>query len=280
MKTYIYSILFIVLTLFIGSCSSEKKAKQAETEIAVIEDLINKNFYNLAKIKIDSFHVNYRMMVDKRKIVAALEDTITLRESYRNIQYCDTVLPKLTHQLDSMMKNFRLEKDARFQETGDYVHKIHVTEQNVNRNYLKVKIDENGELKLFSYVTGIKISHNRLKVSAGEFFTQTDTLDSKNFSEHNFNDGNAYNELVIFGGESVENIVKFIFENQGSIIKVTLIGKKEFSYVLSTQDIKAISDSYHFWIVKKDIVKLEKQLKNSNFKIDRIKIINKNKQKI
>jgi len=44
MKTYIYSILFIVLTLFIGSCSSEKKAKQAETEIAVIEDLINKNF--------------------------------------------------------------------------------------------------------------------------------------------------------------------------------------------------------------------------------------------
>lgn len=280
MKTYIYAILFIVLALFIGSCSSEKKAKQAETDIAVIEDLINKNFYNLAKIKTDSFHLNYRMMVDKRRLVAALEDTITLRESHRTIQYCDTILPKLTHQLDSMMKNFRLEKDDRFQETGDYVHKLQITEHNVNRNYLKVKIDENGELKLFSYVTGLKIGHNRLKVSSGDFFAQTDTLDSKNFSEHNFNDGNVYNELVIFGGESVENIVRFIFENQTSKIKVTLIGNKEFSYFLSTQDIKAISDSYHFWIVKKDIVKLEKQLKNSKLKIDRIKFNIKNKQKI
>jgi hypothetical protein len=279
MKTYIYAILIIIQALFIGSCSSEKKVKQAETDIAVIEDLINKNFYNLAKIKIDSFHVNYRTMVDKRRVVAALEDTITLRESYRTIHYCDTILPKLTQQLDSMMKNFRLEKDERFQETGDYVHKLQVTEQNVNRNYLKVKIDENGELKLFSYVTGIKNSHNRLKVSSGEFFAETDTLDSKNFSEHNFIDGNAYNELAIFGGESVENIVRFIFENQTSKIKVTLIGNKEFSYFLSTQDIKAISDSYHFWIVKKDIVKLEKQRKSSNFKINRINI-NNNKQKI
>lgn len=276
MRTFIKIILFVIVTLSNTGCSSDKKEKQADTEIAAIEQLINNNFYNLARIKIDSFHINYRMMVDKRRLVSSLQDTITLRESYRTIQYCDTVLPKLTHQLDSMMKNFRFEKDTVFQETGDYVHKLHITEQNVNRNYLKVKIDENGELKIFSYVKGMKIAHKSLKVSAGDLFAETDSLVQKNFSEHDFNDGENYFESVIFGGESAENIVKFIYDNHTSKPKVTLNGNREYAYFLSQNDIKAIADSYHFWIVKRDVVKLERQLKSSKLKILRIKTNKKN----
>ncbi len=273
-------IIFIIIT-FSYACSSTKKEKPVETEIAEIEQLINNNFYNLARIKIDSFHVKYRNLVDKRRLVTALQDTITLRESYRTIQYCDTVLPKLIFQRDSMMKNFRLEKDTLFQETGDYVHKLLKTEQNLNRNFLKVKIDEKGELKLFSFVTGVKIAHKHLLLSSGDMFAETDTLVRESISEHEYNDGENHIESVIFWGESVENIVKFIYDNQTSKVKVTIRGNRTYSYFLPPQDIKAIAESYHFWIVTRDIVKLDKQLKISIKKINKIKsYYNYQKQKI
>lgn len=270
------SILLLLFFIFVACNSGADKKTQAEKEISAIEQLINNNFYNLARIKIDSFHINYRMMVDKRRVVASLEDTITLRESYRTIQYCDTVLPVLKHQLDSMSKNFRFEKDTAFQETGDYVHKLHQTEQNVNRNYIKVKVDENGELKLFSHVKGTKIAHRHLKILSGDFFAETDTLLQTNISEHGYNDGESSFESVIFGGESVAEIVKFIYDHQTLKQKVILTGNREYTYFLTPGDIKAISESYHFWIVKRDVVKLERQLKNSNNKIIKIKSISNN----
>ncbi len=267
-------IIVIMLLLLLSGCNNkEKQAKLAENDIYLIEELINNKSYNLAKVKIDSFHVNYRMLVDKRKIVNALQDTITLRESLRNIQYCDSILPELLQKMDSISKKFKFEKDTLFEETGNFVHKMLLTEKNTGRNYLKIKTDENGELKIFSIISGSKINHNLLRVSSGEYFAETDTVVRTIFSEHGYNDGENYYESVIFGGTSAENIVKFIYENQNSKIKVSLKGNRELSYFLNLQDLKSIVESYHFWILKRDIVKINKQIINSTIKINRIKSI-------
>jgi hypothetical protein len=41
---------------------------------------------------------------------------------------------------------------------------------------------------------------------------------------------------------------------------VTLLGSKKIEYQLPESDKKAIEASYHLWIVKKDIMRLEREI--------------------
>ena len=265
----------LIFTLFI-SCNSRKKLeKQADIRLKHIEQLISKNSLNAAKIEIDSFHLLFPRLVNKRRIAVAFEDTILRRESSRTLAYCDSILPYKQHEADSIQKNFRFEKDKVYQETGNYIYKTQKTESNSARIYLKGYVDGNGDFYLISNYCGIKLEHVTVEVLAKDLFAHTDTIVTSDPNYHSFTDGGQRWEVVTFKNEAGKAVAAFIAQYSNMQIKVILHGKKNYSYYLADSDKKAITESYHLWIVKTDVIKLQKEIKKAHAIIGRIKLAQK-----
>ena len=76
--------------------------------------------------------------------------------------------------------------------------------------------------------------------------------------------------------------MEFITQSTSKVLKITLHGKKSYTYYLADADRKAIIETYHLWKVKKDVVQLHKEIKKANLRIMRInnskKAINKSEK--
>ena len=263
-----FSLLIISILL---SCNSQEfKKKEADNRLKNIEMLIKNNAFNEAKIQIDSIHLLYPMLVEKRRIAAALSDTILRRESSRSLEYCDSILPIKIHEMDSIQKNFRFEKNPKYQDIGNFVYKTELTESNVNRTYLKTYVDENADFYLISNYCGSKIEQQSIEVSAGDLFAHTDTISLTDPTNHRFDDGGSHFESINFKNESGRSVFEFISQNNSKALKVTLQGTNKYVYFLSNVDRKAISETYHLWKVKRDVVQLKKEIKKATQRIARI----------
>lgn len=272
MRKIIENCLLIMLLALLVSCNSRQKLeKQADVRLKLIEKLISQDSFNAAKIEIDSVHFLFPRLVNKRRIAAALGDTIARRESSRNLAYCDSILPLKLHEADSIQKNFRFEKNEKYQDFGDFVYKTQQTESNSNRTYLKTYVDENADFYLISNYCGGKIEQTSVEVSVNDLFEHTDTLSTSNSAYHSFNDEGSHWETLTFKNNEDKGLVAFIAQNSTARIKVTLHGKRSYVYYLADADKKAITETYHLWIVKKDVDKLQKEIKKASIIIDRIK---------
>lgn len=269
------TIIVVLVLVVLSSCNSRaSQEKDADKRLKHIEQLIAENALNAAKIEIDSIHSLYPRLVNKRRIAAALEDTITRRESSRTLAYCDSVLPIKQHEFDSIVKNFRFEKNEKYQQFGNYIYKTQQTESNSTRNYLKAYVDENADFYLISNYCGGKINHTSIEVTVNDLYAHTDTLETSNSAFHSFNDGGSHWESLTFKNQTDKGVSGFIAQNSTMQIKVTLYGKKTIVYYLANSDKKAIAETYTLWVVKKDVTQLLKEIKKAGFKINRI-----NKQK-
>lgn len=268
---YRFFILYLMTILFVACNSRKANEKKADILLQHIEQLINENALNAAKIEIDSLHLLFPRLVDKRRIAAAFADTIVRRESARTLAYCDSILPIKIHEEDSIQRNFRLEKNPVYQEYGNFIYKTQQTENNTNRNYLKAYVDENAEFYLVSNYCGAKIEHTSVEVFANELFICTDTIETTNAANHSFTDAGTRWEAVTFKNDAANRVSAFIAQYQSMPIKVTLHGSKTISYFLSPSDKKAIVETYNLWVVKKDVAKLQKEIKKAKLKIERIK---------
>lgn len=264
---------FFVVILFViaSSCNvRDDQEKDADKRLKHIEQLIAENAYNAAKIEIDSIHSLYPRLVNKRRIAAAFQDTIARRESSRTLAYCDSILPLKQHEADSIQKNFRFEKDEKYQQYGTFVYKTQITESNSTRNYLRVVVDENADLYLISNYCGAKIQHSSVEVSANDVYAHTDTLNTANSAYHSFENDGLHWESLTFKNDADKGVVAFIAQNSTMRLKITLFGKKAVVYYLSDADKKAISETYHLWIVKKDLAQLQTEIIKASRKIKRI----------
>jgi len=263
-------LIIIALSLFISCNSRRSEEKKADERLKHIEQLINENSLNAAKIEIDSIHLLFPRLVDKRRVAQALEDTIVRRESSRTLAYCDSILPLKQHEADSIQRNFRFEKDSKYQEVGNYIYKTQITESNTNRTYLKSFVDGNANFYLVSNYCGGKLEHSSVEVSVNDFYANTDTIDTSNAFNHSFIDGGTRWEAVTFKNEADKGVAAFIAQYASQRIKVTLRGKKSYLYYLADSDKKAITETYRLWVVKKDVAKLQEEIKKATIKIGRI----------
>jgi len=264
------SILVMALVFFVSCSSRHKQEKLADERLKRIEMLIKANSLNAAKIEIDSIHYLYPRLVNKRRIAAAFADTIAFIESSRNLTYCDSILPFKQREMDSIQKNFRFEKDVKYQDVGNYVYKTQQTESNTSRIYLKSYVDENADIYLISNYCGGKIEQTSLEVSVKDLFAHTDTLETSNPAYHSYNDGGSHWETLTFKNNADKGVSAFIAQNSTARIKITLYGKRSYVYYLADADKKAIVETYHLWKVKKDVVNLQKEIKKAKVIIERI----------
>ena len=264
-----FTVAIIAFALFAACSPRKKEEKQADAALHIIEQMIADNNYDSAKVKITEFHNDFRRLIAKRKTAVALGDTIVRRESAAFLAYCDSILPSKMFLLDSIQKNFVFEKNADYQDVGNFIHKNQKTERNALRNYLKFYVDENSTMYMTSNYTGAKIQHSKIRISAGDLFVETDTVGYF----YAYNDGENNFENLTFNNKAVVNIAYFITDNTSRNIKITLTGNKTNVYFLPEADKKAISDTYKFYLVKSEIQKLLKENRQAKIKLEKIKAL-------
>ena len=81
---------------------------------------------------------------------------------------------------------------------------------------------------------------------------------------------------MTFKNEEAQRIAIFIEDHKADRILVSLIGRSKAAYVLSDNDKKAIIETLHFWILKKDIKTLEENIKKATIRIGKIKLLYNN----
>ena len=274
MKTKYIPFFLLLIVIVISSCGTNgNDVENADKRLMLIKKLIAENKLNEAKAEIDSVHVLFPKLVDRRKMAVALKDTIVLRESYKMLIYCELALPDLKKTYDNLLGNFVFEKNEKYDEFGKYVYKTQLTEQNAGRNYLSVELVENGDVFLISHYSGGKINHSKLRINALDVTVASDTTNSSAGVLHAFNDGVAYYENLTFRNEADGGIAGFIATNKTEAIKVTLIGNRSFSYLLGEKDKTAIATSYSFAKTKKAIVKAENDMRIAKQRIGKIKLL-------
>lgn len=273
MQQKIFLFLSIIL---LSSCSSRKQEeKLADDRLANVRLLINENKLNEAKSEIDSVHLLFPRLVDKRKLAVALKDTIILRESYRTMNYCNKLLPDIKAAYEQLEKKFVFQKNEKYEETGKYIYKTQTGEQNTGRNYLKCEVDENGDFFISSMYSGSKINQYAVKAEAAGMEVITDP-DTKNAGVlHTFNDGERYFEQLTFKNDADGGLTAFINSNKLLAIKVTLIGSKKISYTLAQTDKDAIVATYSFANARKLLRKTENDLRIAQQRIGKINLLYK-----
>ena len=270
-KPALFIYLFII-SFGLLSCNNRRlEEKDAENRLLKIEQFINEDAFHSAKSEIDSVHILYPRMVEKRRRAQAFMDTIVRRESARTIIYCDSVLEQKRKEFEKIEQNFKLEKDEKYQEIGNFVHRMLGTEQNSGRIYLKVYVDEQANLYFTSHYCGTKLGHTQINIAYDKFFVETAVVSTSNPSNYNFTNEGQLHEMVTFGQEDAVKVAEFITIHADKQLKITLKGEKIHVYYLSKQDKQSIVDSYDFWIIKRDIVQLEKEIKQAATKIAHIK---------
>jgi hypothetical protein len=181
-------------------------------------------------------------------------------------------LPREQQEFDSISRNFRFEKNKKYQEFGNYVYKTQITESNSTRTYLKAYVDENADFYLISNYCGRKIEQSSVEVSVDGLFAHTDTIEASNPNYFAFNDEGSHWETLTFKNEADKGVTAFIAHYGSKSVKVTLHGKMNYSYYLENSDKQAIVQTFNLWIVKKDIHRLQFEIKKATAIIKKIKM--------
>jgi len=270
-------VLISVLFLLLTSCgsSSTQAERDIEARFSLIDNLINENLLNVAKIELDSIHILHPRALDARRKARVLQDTVVVRENLRNLAFLDSLLPIRQHQADSIGRNFRFEKDERFQTVGNFVYRQLTIEQNFTRNYLRAFVDENADFLLVSHFTGSnRNNHTSVRASVGELFATTDTIPLSSPFNHAFTEGGTTWETITFRNETAGNLPAFIAQYPNERIRIELTGGRGAVYFLTEMDRRALAETYNFWVALRDVRMLEREIERANAVIEHIRTRN------
>lgn len=271
MKATIYFVAVVMLL----ACNNQRRidAKAADQRLRNIEQLLKQGAYDQAKNEIDSIHALYPRLVDKRKAAQAFMDSILCREAERSIVYCDSLLALKRPHAEALEAAFKVEKDETYQTIGSFVHPLLRTEVNAGQNFLKVYTDEEAVLYVISYYVGSKQAHRQLKATSGDLFAESNLPSNEEGARYTFTDNGVTWEMLTFKDEEASPLVAFIAQQVDKPIKITLKSDagESASYFLSTRVKKAIAETYNFWIEKRDVTLLEREIAKSKARIETIR---------
>lgn len=196
-----------------------------------------------AKLLLDSIHSQYPKQVEVRKQALHVMHLIEQQELKRNIAYSDSLLPLLQASWDSMAQNFVL-LDTLLQPNKTYQHKTFYRQSPATGLYCEV--DKQGNLLLVSIYTGSVLDHTHLKVQAQEVYAQTDTVATSHVNNHRFSDLGVRWEYVTFAPNKHGDVPHFISMYANNNLKVTLFGKRPYTYYLPQQTAHAMAQSVKF----------------------------------
>ena len=251
MKTKI--LFLLVCTLLIVGCAPSD-TERAQVLVQQAQTLVDNGQWRQARIVLDSVHTVYPKEVAQRRLAKALGDSITYLEAQSTLAYADSMLPPLLEQSDKLLKQFKYEKDAQYEDKGRYVHRLLHTSSNTARNFLQAYVRDDRQTIVKSYYYGShQVNQQQVTLSA-----QGEELRFSG-SNHAF-EVEGWHEIMTLEDETALQLLNFISAHHSDRVRVHGAGIKPnhtWVYYLNDKEKEALSATYQLGFLMKDILRLE-----------------------
>ncbi len=227
-------LLCVVALLSTLSCG-ENIEEKAQALLNEAQTAYESKDYNCAKLLLDSLKSTYPKAFDARRAALKLGREVELGEQQRSVEFLDSSLTVQYALRDSLLPQFVLEKDRKYQDVGNYMAPSQTVKNNLGNTYLRAQVDENGVTTITSVYRGKAIGHTTVKVSSGDNYAECDAP----FSKYNSKHLGVTTERVDYRYGEDGGLIDFIV-NCESDIKVELSGNKSYNYNLRKSDVQAI----------------------------------------
>ena len=260
-------ILLTCLCCTLFSC--EDVEKKASEKLQAAREAFELGNYNEAKILIDSIKVLYPKAFETRRAGIGLMQKVELKEQEKNLVYLDSMLQAKQKEFDAVKNKYTFEKDAEYQNVGNYLHPSQVIEKNLHRSFLRFQVDENGVMSMTSIYCGThNIHHVAVKVTApdGSF---AETPAAKN-SYETTDLGEKIEKADFKLGED-GNVMGFLYLNKDKNIKVHYQGERPYSVTMTATDRQALASVYELAQLLSSMTEIKKSMEEANLKIEFVK---------
>lgn len=258
-------VIFLLPFLFLSACGPSD-AEQAQQLIENARISVEKGLWHQARFLLDSVHDTFPAEVEKRRLAKALEDSIVYLEAQKTLSYADSILPPLEQKADALLKQFRYEKDEKYEEYGRYVHRLLTTSSNTSRNFLQAYVRDDRKTIVKSYYFGnTPVNQQSLSLSVnGEEVQFTG-------SNHAF-EVEGWHEIMSIENEPALRLLNFISAHMQDRVRVKGQGdkpSKSWVYYLNDKEKTALSQTYELGWLMKDILQAEDIRNKAQRQIDR-----------
>ena len=260
-------ILLACLCCTLFSC--EDVEKKAGEKLQAAREAFELGNYNEAKILIDSIKMLYPKAFETRRAGIGLMQEVELKEQEKSLVYLDSMLQAKQKDFDAIKGKYTFEKDAEYQNIGNYLHPSQVIEKNLHRSFLRFQVDENGVMSMTSIYCGAhNIHHVAVKVTApdGSFAETPAAKDSYETTDL----GEKIEKADFKLGED-GNVMGFLYLNKDKNIKVNYQGERPYSITMTAADRQALASVYELAQLLSSMTEIKKNMEGANLKIEFVK---------
>ena len=257
-------IVGLCATLVLASCGNDAE-KKANERLTTARTAFEQGDYNEAKLQIDSIKILYPKAFDARREGISLMQQIELKEQQQSLVYLDSILQTKQKEFESIKNKYVLEKDAEYQQTGNYFWPTQTVEKNLHRSFLRFQVNEQGVMSMTSiYCGGSNLHHFAVKVIApdGSF---AETPASK--VSYETTDLGEKIEKADYKMGADGNVMGFLYLNRDKNIKVEYIGDRKYTTTMTSADRQALAGIYELSQLLSSIEQIKKEQEEANLKI-------------
>lgn len=257
-------IVGLCATLVLASCGNDAK-KKANERLTTARTAFEQGDYNEAKLQIDSIKILYPKAFDARREGISLMQQIELKEQQQSLVYLDSILQTKQKEFESIKNKYVLEKDAEYQQTGNYFWPTQTVEKNLHRSFLRFQVNEQGVMSMTSiYCGGSNLHHFAVKVIApdGSFAETPASKDSYETTDLEEKIEKADYKMGADG-----NVMGFLYLNRDKNIKVEYIGDRKYTTTMTSADRQALAGIYELSQLLSSIEQIKKEQEEANLKI-------------
>lgn len=257
-------IVGLCATLVLASCGNNAE-KKANERLITARIAFEQGDYNEAKLQIDSIKILYPKAFDARREGISLMQQIELKEQQQSLVYLDSILQTKQKEFESIKNKYVLEKDAEYQQTGNYFWPTQTVEKNLHRSFLRFQVNEQGVMTMTSiYCGGSNLHHFAVKVIApdGSFAETPASKDSYETTDLGEKIEKADYKMGADG-----NVMGFLYLNRDKNIKVEYIGDRKYTTTMTPADRQALAGIYELSQLLSSIGQIKKEQEEANLKI-------------
>ena len=260
-------ILLACLCCTLFSC--EDVEKKAGEKLQAAREAFELGNYNEAKILIDSIKILYPKAFETRRAGIGLMQEVELKEQEKSMAYLDSMLQAKQKEFAAIKGKYTFEKDAEYQNIGNYLYPSQVIEKNLHRSFLRFQVDENGIMSMTSIYCGAQnIHHVAVKVTApdGSFAETPAAKDSYETT----NLGEKIEKADFKLGED-GNVMGFLYLNKDKNIKVNYLGERPYSVTMTATDRQALASIYELAQLLSSMTEIKKNMEEAKLKMEFVK---------
>lgn len=258
-------IILFCGTWVLAACGNGIEQKAGE-KLALARAAYEQGDYAEAKLQIDSIKILYPKAFETRKAGQALMLDVELEAQQEILAYLDSALLTKQQELDAIKDKYVLEKDAEYQQIGNYLWPTQTIEKNLHRSYLRFQVNELGVMNMTSiYCGSSNIHHVGVKVSTPDgSFAETPT--SK--ESYETTDMNEKIEKAEYKLGEDGSVIDFLNLNKDKNIRVEYLGDRTYKTTMSATDRQAVAEVYKLTKILSSIQEIKKEQEAARLKIE------------